>query len=141
MNMGGITLTGFILRLIFALSLVFLTFNPSGYSYFHWVKNLLPSINPYVALAGLALIIGWIIFIRATLSSLGLLGIGLMVALCGCLLWLFYYWGWLTANSSGILVWLILIFMALILALGMSWSHIHRRMSGQVDIDDIGDRN
>ena len=42
---------GFGLRFLFAVLLVFLTFNPSGYSYYHWVKHVLPGVNPYVVLA------------------------------------------------------------------------------------------
>jgi Family of unknown function (DUF6524) len=30
----------------------------------------------------------------------------------------------------------VLVILSLILAVGMSWSHIRRRMSGQVDVDE-----
>lgn len=132
---------GFGLRFLFATLLVFLTFNPSGYSYFHWVKQVLPGFNPYVALAGLALLIGWIIYARATLRSLGVVGIALIVAVCACIVWLFYYWGWMTRESSGALPWIFLVFQSLLFAVGMSWSHIRRRMSGQVDTDDVDERD
>ena len=140
--MTRFTWAGFGLRFLFAAVLVFLTFNPSGYSYFHWVRQVLPdNINPYVALAGLALLIGWVIYVRATLRSLGIVGIALVVAVCGCIIWLFYYWGWLTRESGSALAWIILVFQALILSVGMSWSHIRRRLSGQVDTDDVDEND
>lgn len=139
--MTRFTWAGFGLRFIFAVLLVFLTFNPSGYSYFHWVKQVLPDINPYVALAGLALLIGWVIYLRATLRSLGIIGIFLIAAVCACIIWMFYYWGWLTKESSNALAWIILTFQSLLLAVGMSWSHIRRRLSGQVDMDDVDEND
>lgn len=126
----------FFVRLVFALLLVLLTYNPSGYSYVDWVVQVFPSFTPYIAIAGLALLIGWVIYLRATLRSLGALGIVLMLAVCGCLLWLLVYWGVLTLDSSGPTAWLVIVLVALTLAVGMSWSHIRRRMSGQVDTDD-----
>lgn len=132
---------GFGLRLLFAVVLVFLTFNPSGYSYYHWVKDVLPNFNPYIALAGIVLLIGWVIYIRATLRSLGFIGITLVVAVCACFVWMFYYWGWLDKDSSNALAWICLVVLSMIFAVGMSWSHIRRRISGQVDMDDVDERD
>lgn len=135
--MQAITLGQFLVRLIFAVALVFATFNPSGYSYFHWIKDTMPAINPYIALAGIALIIGWAIFIRATLRSLGPVGIVLALLLLGCLVWLFIDLGWFNWQDVGFMSWVGLSITAIVLAIGMSWSHIRRRLTGQVDIDDV----
>ena len=135
--MAGFSMQGFITRFVFALVLVLLTYNPSGYSYFHWIAQVFPHLNPYMALAGLALIIGWIIYIRATMRSLGLLGIILMLAVCACIVWLLVYWGVLTLSTSGPMAWIVSALIALTLAVGMSWSHIRRGMTGQVDMDDV----
>ena len=137
--MNQLTWQGFGLRFVFAAILVFASYNPSGYSFFHWIKNIFPAINPYIALAGLALIIGWAIYLRATLRSLGLVGIGLVLAVCGCLIWLMFDLGVLSLERSSVIAWVILVFQSLVLAIGMSWSHIRRRMSGQVDADDVDD--
>ena len=76
-------------------------------------------------------------FLRATFNSLGWLGIGLGVALFACLLWLLIDMGWLTTESTSALTWMSLVVVSLILATGMSWSHIRRRLSGQIDVDDV----
>jgi len=129
--------SGIGLRFLFALLLVLLTYNPSGYSYFHWVHQNLHTLTPYIALAGLALVIGWVIYLKATLNSLGLIGILLASAFFACLIWLFIYWKILDLNNTSAVAWFVEILLAVLLALGMCWSHFSRRISGQIDVDDI----
>lgn len=135
--MQNFSWASFAVRCVFAFVLVFVTFNPTGYSYFHWVKNTFPTFTPYIALAGIALIIGWAIFIRATLRSLGPVGITLAVLLQACLVWLFIDLGWFDWKDMNVMAWIGLSITSMILAVGMSWSHIRRRISGQVDTDDV----
>lgn len=135
--MKAITATGIALRFIFALLLVLLTYNPTPYSYYHWFATSLSSITPYIAIAGLVLLIGWAIYIRATLRSLGFIGILLAGAFFGCFIWLLVYWGVLTLEKFSTLAWVTEVLLAALLTVGMSWSHIRRRLSGQVDTDDV----
>jgi hypothetical protein len=139
--MQALTLWGFVWRSLFALLLVFASFNPSGYSYFHWAKSIFPSVNPYIALAGILLIAGWAIYLRATLRSLGVFGMTLAALLVGCLIWIFVDLGWLDWTAPTHMMWVALVVMSWVLALGMSWSHLRRRLSGQVDTDDVGDQS
>lgn len=132
-----LTASGVALRFLFALLLVLLSYNPSGYSYFHWVYNSLSHITPYVVIAGIILLIGWGIYIKATLNSLGLIGIIALATLFGCLVWLFIYWGFLSVTDISAMAWVIEVLLAAMLAVGMCWSHFTRRMSGQVDVDEI----
>jgi len=127
---------GFFLRLFFALILVLLTYNPSSYSYYHWVIQSFEVFNVIVVPAGIVLLIGWSIYIRATLRSLGPWGLMLSAALFGSLLWVIVDWGVIDVNNISMLSWIIEIILALILGVGMSWSYIRRKMSGQVDIED-----
>jgi hypothetical protein len=62
----GITWSGFLLRFTAAIVLVFTTYNPEGYSYYHWVKDSLPAIEPLMIFAAVILLIGWTIYLRAT---------------------------------------------------------------------------
>lgn len=128
---------GLLLRFIMALVLVFATWNPSGYSYTHWLLQAWPGISAYLAFSGVVLLIGWVLFLHATLESLGLLGIVLAAAFFGTLTWVFFDQGWITANND-IVSYVSLIVLAAILTVGMAWSHIWRRMSGQVEIDEDG---
>ena len=129
----------FLLRCIFALILVLGTYNPTEYSYMNWLAGEGLSITPIKALVGVVLLIGWIIFLRATFYSLGWLGIILFSALFGTVIWLLVDVGWLSLDGGSAMTWVILVLLALTLATGMSWSHIRRRLTGQVAVDDIED--
>jgi len=134
--MQSLTLQGFLLRLLFALFLVMLSYNPSGFSYFHWLQNM-NELNPLVVLAGISLLIGWVIYIRATLRSLGVIGLILASVFFSVIVWLLFDWGWLGTNNVTTMSWIILLLISLVLAVGISWSHIRRRLTGQVDSDDV----
>ena len=126
-------------RFLFALILVLATYNPSGYSYFHWFKDALAAgdAGPEHYFGGVVLIIGWVMFVRATFRSLGGVGIVLGAAFLGTLIWLLTEHGIVPAGSTTAIVWISLVCMAGLLAAGMSWSHIRRRLSGQYDVDDV----
>ncbi|HPE79552.1 MAG: DUF6524 family protein [Sedimenticolaceae bacterium] len=141
MASNGFSLSSYLARLVAALVLVFATYNPSGYSYYHWFEQSLSDFNPLVALAGVVLLIGWVMFIRATLRSLGALGIILAVAFFGSLLWLVIDWGWVAPDNIDVISYIILALLAAVLATGVSWSHIRRRLTGQIDVDEIDDNN
>jgi Family of unknown function (DUF6524) len=130
------TFFSFLVRWLFAAVLVIGTYNPTEYCYFNWVMSESAKFGPIMALAGVALLIGWIVFLRATMESMGVLGIVLGGALFGCLVWLTIDLGWLSLDSTSALTWVILLVLSLILASGMSWSHIRRRLTGQVDVDE-----
>ena len=136
----NLTSSGVALRFLFALLLVLLSYNPSGYSYFHWVYNSLSDVTPYIVIAGLILLIGWGVYIKATLNSLGIVGILVLAALFASLIWLFIYWGFLSVTDISAMAWVIEVLLAALLAVGMCWSHFTRRMSGQVDVDEIEDK-
>jgi hypothetical protein len=137
------TVQSFLLRLIFALVLVYASYNPSGYSFFHWVKDALfgdaLAISPPFAMSAVILLIGWTVYLRATLLALGSLGLSLAFAFFAIIVWWFIDLGLLSFNSISVMTYIALFILAAILATGMSWSHLRRRMSGQTDVDDAAD--
>ena len=133
----GITGSGFLLRLLAAAVLVFSTYNPSGKSYYHWLSENISSPTPLLALAGVLLLIGWTIYLRATSRSLGAFGLFLAAAFFGVLVWMVIDWGWVDADSIDKLTWIFQVILVGVLAIGITWSHIRRRMTGQVDVDEI----
>lgn len=137
--MEKLTFVGFLLRAAFALVLVLLTYNPSGYSYAHMLQAGFPAITPLEAVLGILLLIGWFVFLRATLASIGALGMLLLLALFGALIWLIVSWGWVKLSNTSVIAWISLVVLALILAVGMSWTHLYRRWSGQATVEDTDD--
>ena len=136
------TTTSFLLRAIAAFALVFASYNPiKPYSYYEWA--IAPAFfdfslfTPIQGLVGVVLLIGWAIFLRATTRSLNLIGILLAVALIATSIWVMVDRGWVSLDGNGAITWMILTGLSLILAVGMSWSHIRRRMTGQLDVDEV----
>lgn len=127
----------FFVRFFFAIFVVFSTYNVEGFSYFHWVKNNLDSLNLYMALVAVILLIGWAILIRATIGSLGMIGLVLASAFFGLLTWLVIDVLSLDASSTGAITYIIELMIACVLSVGVSWSHLRRRISGQVDTDEL----
>lgn len=139
MASSDFNLVSYLLRWLFAAALVFGTYNPTDFSYASWILAEGTEFGPVPAILGVVLLIGWIIFLRTTFLSMGWLGVILGSVLFGCIVWLFVDLDWLEVDSTGAISWLALLLLSLILALGMSWSHIRRRLTGQLDVDDIED--
>ena len=134
----SLTWLGFLWRAVFAVALVLLTYNPSHYSYFHWLKAAMSNstFGPEHAVAGILLIGAWGFFLHATFQSLGTFGLVLWTALFAALVWWLVDAGVLLADSVTTITWIALVCLSLLLAIGMSWSHIRRRLTGQVDVDE-----
>jgi hypothetical protein len=132
---------GFFLRLLFALILVYSSYNPSGTSFYHWAKEALLAeplaVTPPLGLSAVVLLIGWTIYLRATFRSLGLFGLALAFAFFGIIVWWLIDSGLLGLENTEIVTYIALFILSAVLATGMSWSHIRRRLSGQADMDDI----
>jgi hypothetical protein len=128
-----------------ALVLVYATFNPTGHSYFHWVVAPLigmgaPSGGSAALkfLAGVLLVIGWVVVLQATRRSIGLTGAFLALALCGGLIWLLIEQHVVSPTGSAAVAHIALVAIGLVLGVGMSWSLFSRRLTGQVDTDQVG---
>jgi hypothetical protein len=140
----GLSARGVLGRFLAALLLVYATWNPEGWSYFHWITHRpapgsaswleTPALKLVV---GVLLAIGWVIFLTAARRSLGAIGIVLTAALCGGLVWLLVSWEVVSASSVRGLSHIALLVISIILAVGLSWSHLSRRITGQVDADVV----
>lgn len=128
---------GFLTRWAFAFLLVAATFNPTQFNYVRWVFAHGAQNLSVAVLIGLVLAVGYIIYLRATLRSIGTGGMMLVLALIGALVWVLYDFGLLRLENKGVTVWLAVFSLSLVLGVGLSWSHIRRALSGQSDVDDI----
>jgi hypothetical protein len=126
----------FFLRWVFAFLLLAATYNPTGLNFVSWMMGSGQSASVLV-LSGLVLLIGYIIYLRATLRSIGPFGMALVLALVGAILWVAYDLGWLNFNNPTWNTWIGLFALSLVLGVGLSWSHVRRRLTGQSDMDDV----
>lgn len=124
-------------RFLVALILVFATYNPEGYSYIDWITTKEAGPLALKVLVGIILVIGWTIYLRATSRSLGGFGIALVVGLIVTLLWLLITWNLIPHESVRAVTYMAEIVITVLLSVGVVWSHIRRRITGQVDVDEI----
>jgi len=130
---------GFLLRLIAALVLVFASYNPEGYSYYDWALVDISQFSILKGFVGVVLLIGWTILLRATIRSLGPFGIILALAFFGLLIWLIVDWLAISTDDMRVISYIVELVIAGILSAGVSWSHIRRRVTGQLDTDELSD--
>jgi len=126
-------------RVVFAVALVFVTYNPTDFSYIRWLLSYSEGELPLVVLAGITLLIGYVIYLRATLRSIGIFGIVLAGAFTAAMIWVLVDFGVLMVDSGTTLQWILLVAIAIVLGIGLSWSHVRRLLTGQSDVDEIDD--
>jgi Family of unknown function (DUF6524) len=127
----------FLIRFCGALFVVFSTYNPSGVSYYHWVQArwsadwpLQLPLVPFYA-------VGYALLLRSTFRALRPLGIALVVALIGALVWLLLDMGLIRLATGGDAAVILLCVLGALLAVGASWMWIWTRVTGQVNYDDL----
>lgn len=135
----------FLVRLVASLLLVFATYNAEGYSYYHWALAPLASgggggggFSALKFLAGIMLVVSWVVFIQAARRSIGIAGAVLVTAVCAGVIWMLIDYNVVSATSTRGVTRVVLFAISFILAVGMSWSHISRRITGQSDTDVVG---
>jgi hypothetical protein len=128
---------GFLMRWLFAFLLLAATYNPTPYSYVRMVFQGEGAGLSVAVLAGLILLVGYIIYLRATLRSIGAFGMALVLAIFAALIWVAVDFGLIDLTNPTINTWIALIAGATVLGIGLYWSHIRRALSGQSDMDDV----
>ena len=127
---------GFLLRWLFAFALIAATFNPTRWNFTRWASENFTSQMPLTVFFGLLLFVGYVIYLRATLRSIGGFGMFLVFAVFAALIWVLYDLGALSLDNSALNVWIGILALSLILGIGLSWSFVRRAISGQFDVDD-----
>jgi len=127
----------FVTRWLAAMFLVLATYNPSGYSYYHWVSE--PDIGNWVLKLLVALVLGilYATFGLATRRSLGRLGIAAWLLFFAVVTWMLVDVGLIRIAGSGTVATIVLVDLANLLAIGLSWSYVRARLSGQADTNNV----
>ncbi|MGB7268551.1 MAG: DUF6524 family protein [Albidovulum sp.] len=128
---------GILLRLAGAFALLSATFNPTRFNYFRWAEANYTAQLPLTVLLGLLLAVGYMVYIVATLRSIGAFGIVLIAAIFGATIWVLIDWGVLTLANPSLNLWLGIVALSLILGVGLSWSILRQRLSGQATVDEV----
>jgi len=122
-----------LVRMLAVLMLVMGTYNPSGYSYYHWIVQTGTELWVAKLFTLFVLISGYIVCINATIRSLGLI-LGLpFVFLILTLIWLASDFGWIDLSDWLQRTLTIQAAIVLLLGTGTCFSIIRYRLSGQMD--------
>lgn len=130
---------GFLLRWLAAFVLLAATYNPTEWSYIRWAMNKGAEQLPLAVLIGLLLLIAYVLFLTAVLRGIGTLGVILVVAVLGAFVWVLWSYGYLSLENPSANTWIALVLLSIVLAIGMYWGILWRRMSGQLEVDDQSD--
>jgi hypothetical protein len=132
--MHGIAqLVGILVRMLAVLLLVTATYNPSGYSYWHWAFHADTNYWALKIFIGLLIIFGFVFCTYATWRSLRImLGVPLIL-LMGASLWLLSDWGIVDLSDRLQRTLALESALVMLLGTGVSFSLIRYRLSGQLD--------
>ncbi|MEL6838533.1 MAG: DUF6524 family protein [Pseudomonadota bacterium] len=128
---------GFLIRWVFALVLLATTYNPTEWNFVRWSMANYETNLSMTVLFGLVLLVGYIIYLRATLRSIGIFGMVLILAVVATLLWVLFDQGVISLDDPTVNTWIAIVALSIVLAIGLSWSIVRRRLTGQTDVDDI----
>ena len=128
---------GIILRWLGAFLLLSATYNPTQINFTRWAEANWQTQMPLTLLLGLLLGVGYMIYIGATLRSIGAFGILLVGAIVGALVWVLIDYQILTLQNPQLNLWLGIFALSVVLGIGLSWSIIRQRLSGQATVDEV----
>lgn len=128
---------GVLIRWLGAFALLTATFNPTQWNYVRWAQAHYSDQTALAVFLGLLLGVGYMVYVVATLRSIGAFGIILVAAIFGAGLWVLHDWGLLTLENSSLNQWLGILALSLILGIGLSWSILRQKLSGQASVDEI----
>lgn len=134
MAVQGITGSGIALRVVVAVALVLITFNPSGTSFYHWLAAPPVGITAVKAFLGVALLIAWLVCLRTAYVALGAVGLVLGCLLLGTFVWVLFDMDLLHDVGRQAMVWIGLVVFGIVLGVGLSWSLIRARTTGQIEV-------
>lgn len=128
---------GIFLRWLGAFLLLAAIFNPTRWNYVTWARAAWDDQMPLIVFTGLLLAVAAMVYVIATMRSIGILGALVIAAIFGAGLWVLTDWGFLALGNSALTVWLAIVALSLILGIGMSWSILRQRLSGQQTTDEV----
>jgi hypothetical protein len=128
---------GILLRWLGAFLLLAAIFNPTRWNYVTWARDAWGQQTPLIVFVGLILAVAAMVYLVSTMRSIGILGALVIAAIFAAGIWVLTDWGLLGLSNSALNVWLAIIALSLILGVGMSWSILRQRLSGQQSTDEV----
>ncbi len=132
-------MNGFLIRWALAFILLAATYNPTRWNFLVWASENYMVDTALAVLFALLLTAGYIIYLRATLRSIGLFGMSLVAAIAASGVWVLIDQGFVSLGSPDLKIWVAILGLSFVLGIGLSWSHVRRFLSGQFDMGNDDD--
>lgn len=131
------TTAGFIVRMLIALLTVFGTYNPSGYSYYHWLP--MEDAGHWTLKLFTTTVLGFLYFtfLQSTWRSMKPIGAALVGLVVTAGVWVLSDHDWIDLGNPTTLTLTLLVSVSIILGMGFCWSLVRYRLSGQVDSQNV----
>ena len=130
------SIPGYLIRLLSAMLLIFGSYNPSGYSYYHWLQVDFGD-WAFKLFVGCLLVIGFWYQAGALWRSMRLVGSLALATVLATAAWFLSDLGWIDLSDGTQLTLTVQVGLTILLGTGFCWSHIRYRLSGQVDSENI----
>ncbi|MEE9335462.1 MAG: DUF6524 family protein [Granulosicoccaceae bacterium] len=128
-----------ITRMLAAAVVVFSSYNPTGSSVFHWIKNHETPTDAWVVLGGIVAVLLNVALLIAAWKALGKLGTFIVAIFFAALSYLAYQEGWAATENPESIQWLALILYTVFLGIGLAGAILWRRATGQIVTDEADD--
>ena len=123
-------------RVLFAAFLVFGTYNPSGRSFYHWLRDS-DAAAIWKLIAGGLLVIAYSVVVPIVWRALGLGGLLLTTVLGTTACWVLIEAGWVSLDAPNAPVWIFLSVVAFVGGVGLCWMLFGRILDGQLRTRDL----
>ena len=124
------------MRFLAGLFVVLGSFNPYGFSYYDWVVSG-NGMTAWKTMVGIGLLILHIVALLASVRSLGTIGVGLVTALFASAAWVLMIGNCSTSRIRACSNSRCSSYCGAVYGIGLSYSHIRARISGQYDSNDV----
>lgn len=135
MNIRRFDWTGLVARLLFSLLMVFSLYNPSGYSFWHWLWQ--PGLFWTKAALGLALLGVHVLLWRSVLAVLRPWGIVLAGLIGACVYGALGSTGTIDSSDLRVVIMALLTGLAVLMALGLSLAPAMHRLTGVQHVEEL----
>lgn len=125
------TAGNFFIRWVLCLFIVFATYNPSRFSYWHWLVET-EGLLPYKMFTSFVVVIAYSVVFMVSRKAFDLLGLLLVVGLAISAVWIVFDLGLFSPYTEGVVVVICQVALATVMAIGLSYSHLRSQLSGQV---------
>lgn len=131
-----IDLGAFLARFLYPMFVVFATYNTSGYSFYHWVVDPVDEDIILKLIAGGMLGFAYYNIGEITALSLQRAGLLMVTIICSAAAWYVIDQEWIKIETREDLINAMQFTLVMIMAIGLSYAHIHYRIGGIKQVED-----